>query len=39
LERKAIQEGNWKAYEHAKERLKEEIDDNEGVDIMEGMLK
>ena len=37
--RKNIQEGNWKSYQHAKNLLKEEIDENEGTDIMEQMLK
>lgn len=37
-ERKKIQEGNMKAYEHAKELTKGEIDDNQGTDIMEKML-
>lgn len=38
-DRKNIQEGNWKSYNHAKNLLKEEIDENEGTDIMEQMLK
>lgn len=38
-ERKDIQEGNWRTYTTQKELLKEEIEENQGVDIMEGMLK
>jgi hypothetical protein len=38
-ERKNIQEGNWRTYMTQKEQLKEEIDENQGVDIQEGMLK
>ena len=37
-ERKKIQEGNMKAYEHAKNLTKDELDDNQGTDIMEKML-
>ena len=37
-ERKKIQEGNQKAYNHAKNLIKDEIDDNQGTDIMEKML-
>ena len=37
--RKNVQEGNWKSYQNAKNLLKEEIDDNEGTDIMEQMMK
>lgn len=39
LERKSVQEGNWKNYLNAKNNLKDEIEINEGTDIMEGMLK
>lgn len=38
-ERKNIQEGNWRTYLTQKDQLKEEIDENQGVDIQEGMLK
>ena len=39
LERKSVQEGNWKNYLNAKNNLKDEIEINGGTDIMEGMLK
>lgn len=39
LERKMVQEANWKKYLDTKETLKEEIMENEGVDLMEFMLK
>ena len=39
LERKLIQDNNMKKYQDAKVALKEEIDENEGTDIMESMLK
>ena len=39
LERKMVQEANWKKYIDTKETLKEEIMENEGVDLMEFMLK
>ena len=39
LERKNIQDGYTKQYETAKRTLKDEIDENQGTDIMEGMLK
>ena len=38
-ERKSVQEGNWKSYLNAKANIKDEIEANEGTDIMEGMLK
>ena len=38
-ERKLIQQNNMKKYQDAKIALKEEIDENEGTDIMETMLK
>ena len=38
-ERKNSQEGNWRTYLTQKDQLKEEIDENQGVDIQEGMLK
>lgn len=38
-ERKSVQEGNWKSYQNAKSNIKDEIENNEGTDIMEGMLK
>lgn len=38
-ERKNIQQGNWRTYLTQKDSLKEEIDENQGVDIQEGMLK
>ena len=38
-ERKLVQENNMKRYQDAKAILKEEIDENEGTDIMEQMLK
>lgn len=38
-ERKLIQANNMKKYQDAKIALKEEIDENEGTDIMETMLK
>ena len=37
-ERKKIQEGYMKSYKNAKVQIKEEIDDNQGTDIMEKML-
>lgn len=39
MERKSVQEGNWKNYLNAKTLIKDEIEANEGTDIMEGMLK
>lgn len=39
MERKSVQEGNWKNYLNAKAVLKDEIEENQGTDIMEGMLK
>lgn len=36
--RRKIQIGNMKMYEHAKNIIKDEIDDNQGTDIMERML-
>lgn len=39
IERKSVQEGNWKSYLNAKSTIKDEIEANEGTDIMEGMLK
>jgi len=39
VERKMVQDANWKKYLDAKETLKEEIVDNEGIDIQENMLK
>ena len=33
--RKMTQENNWKKYQDAKTLLKEEINDNQGVDIQE----
>ena len=38
LERKKVQEANMKAYDDAKDLIKGEIDDNQGVDILEKML-
>jgi hypothetical protein len=38
LERKLVQENNWKRYQDAKVEMKEEIEYNEGTDIMEDML-
>lgn len=38
-ERKMVQDANWKKYLDAKEALKDEIIDNEGIDIQENMLK
>lgn len=38
-ERKLVQENNFKRYQDAKNQLKEEIDENQGTDIMEQMLK
>lgn len=38
-ERKMVQETNWKNYIKAKEDLKNEIDENEGTDIQEQMMK
>ena len=38
-DRKDVQEGNWKNYLNAKNVLKDEIEENQGTDIMEGMLK
>ena len=37
-ERKLVQENNWKRYQDAKTEMKEEIEENEGTDIMEDML-
>lgn len=37
-ERKKIQQGNMKSYGHNKELVKQEIDENQGTDIMEKML-
>jgi len=39
LDRKNIQDGYSKQYETSKKTLKDEIDENQGTDIMEGMLK
>ena len=39
LERKLVQQNNYKRYLDAKVALKEEIDENEGTDLMEQMLK
>lgn len=39
LERKMVQDANWKKYLDAKEALKQEIEENEGIDIQEAMLK
>jgi len=38
-ERKLVQENNYKRYQDAKVLLREEIEDNQGVDIMEDMLQ
>lgn len=38
-DRKMKQEANWKKYQDAKGILKEEINENQGVDIQEQMLK
>jgi len=38
-DRKNIQKNNWKHYLNEKDKLKEEIEENEGVDIQEQMLK
>lgn len=38
LERKKVQQGYMKAYDDAKDLIKGEIDDNQGVDILEKML-
>ena len=38
-ERKLIQVNNWTKYNDAKEEIKNEIDENQGVDIREQMLK
>ena len=37
-ERKKIQEGYMKSYKNAKIQVKEEMDDNQGTDLMETML-
>jgi hypothetical protein len=37
-DRKKIQEGYMKAYKNAKVQVKEEMDDNQGTDLMEKML-
>ena len=39
MERKLVQQNNYKRYLDAKIALKEEIDENEGTDLMEQMLK
>lgn len=38
-ERKLVQENNWKRYQDAKVEMKEEIEYNQGTDIMEDMLQ
>jgi hypothetical protein len=38
-ERKLVQENNYKRYQDAKVQLREEIEENQGTDIMEDMLQ
>jgi hypothetical protein len=38
-ERKLVQVNNWMRYNDAKTQLREEIEENQGVDIMEDMLQ